>query len=80
MRTTLDVDPQTLNRVLAETGETSKSRAVQKVLEDYVRRIRQEKLKSMAGRLDLDDSWKVWRSTEPGEFRTIDADKYSDDD
>ena len=42
MRTTLDVNPEVLDRVMAETGETSKSRAVEKVLEDYLRRVKLE--------------------------------------
>ena len=79
MRTTLDVDPDVLDRVVAETGETSKSRAVEKVLEDYLRRAKLEKLKSMAGKIDLDDSWKVWRTTKLGQLRTAD-DNESDDD
>jgi hypothetical protein len=73
------VNPEVLDRVMAETGETSKSRAVEKVLEDYLRRVKLEKLKSMAGKLDLDDSWKLWRTTKLGQLRTAGDDEHGND-
>ena len=58
MRTTLDVDPKLLNDVVAVTGEKSRSKAVTKALEEYVRNSRVERLLDLQGKLDLDlDDW-----------------------
>lgn len=54
MRTTLNIDEKLLDKVVELTGETSKSKAVGKALEEYVRRMRIEHLLSLRGKLDLD--------------------------
>ena len=53
MRTTLDLNPDLLNAVVETTGERSKSKAVNKALEDYVRRKRVAELRKIAGNIDL---------------------------
>ena len=53
MRTTLDVDPDLLDAVVETTGESSKTKAVSKALEEYVRRKRVAELREMAGKIDL---------------------------
>ena len=53
MRTTLDVDPGLLNAVVETTGERSKSKAVNKALEEYVRRKRVAELREIAGNIAL---------------------------
>ena len=56
MRTTLDVDPDLLDAVVETTGERSKTKAVSKALEEYVRRTKINELRAMAGRFHLDDT------------------------
>ena len=53
MRTTLDIDPGLLNAVVETTGERSKSKAVNKALEEYVRRKRVAELREIAGNIAL---------------------------
>ena len=53
MRTTLDVDPDLLDAVVETTGERSKTKAVSKALEEYVRRRRVAELREIAGNIDL---------------------------
>ena len=53
MRTTLDIDPDLLDRVVETTGERSKTKAVSKALEEYVRRRRIAELREIAGNIDL---------------------------
>ena len=53
MRTTLDVDPDLLAAVVETTGERSKSKAVNKALEEYVRRKRVAELREIAGNIAL---------------------------
>ena len=55
MRTTLDIDERLLSAVVRATGEKSRSKAVQRVLEDYVRHRAIEELRGNAVRLGLDD-------------------------
>ena len=65
MRTTLDVDEKLLKAVLALTKEKSKGKAVNKALEEYVRKRRIEELRAMAGTIDLVDNWYALRHREP---------------
>ena len=55
MRTTLDIDAKLLDGVVAATGEKSKSKAVSKVLEEFVRGIKIDELRAMAGKMQIDD-------------------------
>ena len=56
MRTTLDVDRKLLDEVVETTGERSKSAAVNRALEEYVRRTKIDELRTMAGKILLDDT------------------------
>ena len=56
VRTTLDVDRKLLDEVVKGTGERSKSAAVNKALDEYVRRTKTYELLTMAGRTHLDDT------------------------
>ena len=58
MRTTLDVDAKLLEDVVNVTGEKSKSKAVSKVLKEYLRDIRIAELRAMAGKIDVIDNWR----------------------
>ena len=53
MRTTLNIDPDLLDAVVETTGERSKTRAVNKALEEYVRRRKISELRAIAGNIDL---------------------------
>ena len=65
MRTTIDVDDRLLAQVLEITGESSKSKAVNRALEDYVRQERVKGLLALRGKLDLDlDNWYELRHME----------------
>ena len=65
MRTTLDVDPKLLDEVVAASGEKSKSAAVNKALEEYLRDVRIKRLLALEGKLDLDlDDWYEFRHRE----------------
>ncbi len=63
MRTTLDVDEKLLDAVVNATGEKSKSKAVNKVLQEYMRRKSVEELIAAAGTFPIDDvraeSWEA---------------------
>ena len=56
VRTTLDVDRKLLDEVVKATGERSKIAAVNKSLEEYVRRTKTDQLRTMAGKILLDDT------------------------
>ena len=55
MRTTLNIDEGILEDVLIETAEKSKSKAVNKALEEYVRGKKIDKLRAMLGNMQIDD-------------------------
>ena len=66
MRTTLDVDEILLEEVVKATGEKSKSRAVNRVLTQFVRDSHMKRLLDLQGKLDLDlDDWYEFRHMEP---------------
>jgi Arc/MetJ family transcription regulator len=65
MRTTLDLDPKLLEDVVKATGQKSKTRAVSKALEDYIRDDRLRRLLRRQGKLDLAlDDWYEFRHME----------------
>ena len=64
MRTTLDIDPDLLEKVVETTGERSKTRAVNRALEEYVRRVKINELRAMAGRIPLNDTREQQRAAD----------------
>ena len=56
MRITIDIDSALLDTVVELTGEKTKSKAVNKALDEYLRRVRIGELRAMAGRIPLDDT------------------------
>ena len=58
MRTTLDINAKTLEDVVKATGEKTKSKAVTKVLKEYLRDIKITELRAMAGKIDVIDNWR----------------------
>lgn len=65
MRTTLDVDEKLLADVVKATGEKSKSKAVRRALEGYLRGARVAELRAMLGNTDVLDNWYELRHLEP---------------
>lgn len=64
MRTTIDINPDLLEKALVITGEKSKGRAVDRALEELVRRDAIEKLLAMRGKLSLNVDWEKWEEEE----------------
>ena len=62
MRTTFDIDEELVGKVVEATGEGTKSKAVNKALNAYVRDVRMKRLLELQGKLDLDlDDWYEFR-------------------
>ena len=61
MRTTLDIDRELLEKVVEATGERSKTKAVNKALQEYVRRKSIHEIQEMAGKFIIDDTRKEQR-------------------
>ena len=55
MRTTLDIDTELLDSVLAATGEKTKSKAVNVALKEYIRRQLVQELIDSWGTIVVDD-------------------------
>ena len=64
MRTTLDLDPELLEEVVRATGQRSKTKAVSKALEQYIRRTKINELRAMAGKFQLDDTREEQRTAD----------------
>jgi Arc/MetJ family transcription regulator len=65
MRTTLDIDEKLIKEVIRITGETNRSKAVTKVLEEFTLRNAIESLLQMQGNVDLDlEDWYEFRHME----------------
>ncbi len=58
MRTTLDIEAKLLDGVVEATGEKSKSKAVSRVLEEFIRGIKIDELRAMAGKIDILNNWR----------------------
>ena len=55
MRTTLDIDSALLDSVVEATGEKTKSRAVNAILREYIRRKHVQELIDSWGKIVVDD-------------------------
>ncbi|MBI5892700.1 MAG: DUF2191 domain-containing protein [Deltaproteobacteria bacterium] len=56
MRATITIEKDMLDSILRETHAKSKTSAVKIVIDDYLRRKKVEKIKSMKGKLEFDKS------------------------
>ena len=54
MRATVTIEKSMLDDLLKETKARSKATAVRKVVQEYLRRCKVEKIKSMKGKLEFD--------------------------
>lgn len=65
MRTTIDINPELLDKVLAETGEKSKGRAVNAAMAEFLRRKAIERLLAARGAFpDMVDRTEEWEEEE----------------
>ncbi|MCG8334425.1 MAG: type II toxin-antitoxin system VapB family antitoxin [Proteobacteria bacterium] len=64
MRTTLNLNEEVINQVMQYTGIKNKSKAVNMVLETFVRERKRQNILKMKGKLNLDDNWKQLREME----------------
>ena len=71
MRTTLNIDDETLREVVKETGEKSKSKAVTKALQEYMRLKHFAELRAIAGNIDLVDNLKELEEAELKEMERM---------
>ena len=73
MRITVDIDPKLLDEVVKLTGERTKSKAANKAIEEYLRWKAYDELLALAGTMEFDDDWDVWRRTDLGKLREFDT-------
>ena len=69
MRTTLEIDEALLKTASHLMGERNKGRAVNRALEEYVRRKRIEELIAMAGKIEVIDNWREMEDLELKEMK-----------
>ena len=61
MRTTLSIPPGKIDELVRVTGAASKRQAVETAIDSFLVRARLKKLKSLKGKVNIDDSWKKAR-------------------
>lgn len=61
MRTTLSISPGKIDELVRVTGAGSKRQAVETAIDAYLVRARMKKMKSLKGKVRIDDSWKKAR-------------------
>jgi Arc/MetJ family transcription regulator len=71
MRTTLDIDPELLERAEEILGEKSPSKTVNKALREIIRKKAVEDLIAMAGKIDLIDNWRELEEQELAEMKRL---------
>lgn len=54
MRATLNLPDTIIKELMNETGEKNRTRLIRTALEEMLKKIRREKLKSMRGKIDID--------------------------
>ena len=64
MRTTLNLKKDVINKIMQYTGTSNKSKAVNMVLESYIREKKKQNILKMKGNLHLEDNWKQTRDME----------------
>ncbi|MBI3097699.1 MAG: type II toxin-antitoxin system VapB family antitoxin [Planctomycetes bacterium] len=69
MRTTLVLDDAVMVRVMRQTGETKKARAVGKALEEYLAWKGREAAAAMLGTFHFDLTWKQMKAQERAAMR-----------
>ena len=55
MRTTVTIEKEVVDELLKKTKASSKASAVREAIQEYLRRDKIEKIRSMKGKLDFDE-------------------------
>ena len=61
MRTTINIDNEIMRLVMQETKAETKTEAVRRALEDFVRRRNAETIIALKGKVKFDVDWKTLR-------------------
>jgi len=61
MRTTINIDNETLKVVMRETKATTKTEAIRRALDDFVQRRNAEAIIALKGKVKFDVDWKTLR-------------------
>jgi Arc/MetJ family transcription regulator len=69
MRTTVTIPDEFLDELMKYTNAKTRTEAVNRALEDLVRRLKIEKLRSLRGKYPIEDNWKQLRALEIRENR-----------
>jgi Arc/MetJ family transcription regulator len=69
MRTTINVDDAIMKIVMQETKAATKTEAIRKALEDFVRRRNAEAIIAFKGKVKFDTDWKTLRKGWTRKFR-----------
>jgi hypothetical protein len=69
MRATLSIPDNLIEDLVKETGAKTKTQAITRAIEDYLKKRRLEKLLSLQGKLDLEENWKEMEALEMEELK-----------
>jgi hypothetical protein len=61
MRTTLSIPPEKIEELVRVTGAGTKRKAVETAIDAFLVRARMKKMKSLKGKVGIDDSWRKAR-------------------
>jgi hypothetical protein len=64
MRTTLNIDPQLVDELVAATGEKDRGKAVNRAIREFIRRQKLDQLIALAGNIEMDDVWEEMEKLE----------------
>lgn len=67
MRTTLNIDDQLFDQIMATTTARTKTEAVNLALKEYVRLKRKEQLLALSGKIRIESNWRELRELEKHE-------------
>jgi Arc/MetJ family transcription regulator len=70
MRTTITIEDGVMDKLMKYTGSKTRTEAVNRALTDWVQHLKIEKLRSLRGKLYMEDNWEKLRSMEIQENRT----------
>ena len=66
MRTTLNIDDDTMEKVMSYTGQKNRSEAVRLALSSFIKEQKKKKLLALRGQVDIEDNWKNLRAMDNG--------------
>jgi hypothetical protein len=64
MRITATIEDKTLSDLMKFTGAKSKTAAINEAIQDWVRHMKIEKLRSLRGKVKIEDNWRELRDLE----------------